>query len=140
MVVARRPPKTMPSIGTPSGFCHSGSIDGHCDGRCGEAGVGVGADAAAIGCPVLAGPVDGVGRRLAVHAFPPDIAVIGEPDVGEDAVGSDGFHGRGLVLYAVPGATPKYPVSGLMACSLPSSCGQSQAMSSPMIVVFQPAS
>ena len=36
--------------------------------------------------PVVALPVDEVLRRLAVHALPPDIAVIGERDIGEQGV------------------------------------------------------
>ncbi len=44
----------------------------------------------------------------------------------------------GLVSYPVPGATPKKPASGLMACRRPSSPGLIQAMSSPMVVTFQP--
>src|SRR4051812_10078182 len=31
MVLGRRPPRIMADSGTPSGFCHSGSITGHCD-------------------------------------------------------------------------------------------------------------
>ena len=46
----------------------------------------------------------------------------------------------GLVEYAVPGATPKNPASGLIAYSLPSAAGLIQAMSSPTVVTFQPSS
>ena len=45
----------------------------------------------------------------------------------------------GLDCQEVPGATPKNPVSGLIAWSLPDLPGQSQAISSPTRVVFQPA-
>ena len=38
------------------------------------------------GLPVVALPVDQVIRRIVADAFPPDIAVIGERDVGEDGV------------------------------------------------------
>ncbi len=34
--------------------------------------------------------------RIAVHAFPPHVAVVGERDVGEDAVGLDGLHRAGV--------------------------------------------
>ncbi len=44
------------------------------------------------GRPVVALPVDGVRRRLAVHAFPPDVAVVGQRDVGEDRVFLDRLH------------------------------------------------
>ncbi len=43
-----------------------------------------------------------------------------------------------LVNVLVPGATPKKPVSGLMACSRPSSANFIQQMSSPIVSTFQP--
>src|SRR5262245_14683515 len=43
-----------------------------------------------------------------------------------------------LERYDVPGATPKEPVSGLIAWSRPSPPGLIQAMSSPTVVIFQP--
>ena len=46
----------------------------------------------------------------------------------------------GLVSWPVPGATPKMPASGLMACRRPSSPNFIQAMSSPMVRTFQPGS
>ena len=46
----------------------------------------------------------------------------------------------GLVNSEVPGATPKAPASGLIAYSRPSLPGLIQAMSSPMVVIFQPLS
>ncbi len=45
----------------------------------------------------------------------------------------------GLVSYDVPGATPKKPLSGLMAYRRPSSFIFIQAMSSPMHSHFQPS-
>src|SRR5277367_804464 len=45
MVVARRPPKTMALMGTPSGSSHAGSIVGHCE---------AGAVKRALGCAPLA--------------------------------------------------------------------------------------
>src|SRR5208283_5207958 len=45
MVVARRPPKIMALIGTPSGSSHAGSMVGHCD---------AGAVKRAFGCAALA--------------------------------------------------------------------------------------
>src|SRR6185436_3708513 len=44
----------------------------------------------------------------------------------------------GLVFTLVPGATPKKPASGLIACRRPSASGLIQAMSSPTVVIFQP--
>ncbi len=43
-----------------------------------------------------------------------------------------------LVFSLVPGATPKQPASGLIAYSRPSLPGLIHAMSSPMVVTFQP--
>src|SRR4051812_47378752 len=43
-----------------------------------------------------------------------------------------------LVARLVPGTTPKYPASGLMAYNRPSGPGCSQAMSSPTVQIFQP--
>ena len=45
----------------------------------------------------------------------------------------------GLVLYDVPGATPKKPASGLIALKVPSAEGLIQAISSPTVFTFQPA-
>src|ERR1700733_11167668 len=45
MVVARRPPKMIALIGTPSGSSHAGSIDGHCE---------AGAVKRALGCAAFA--------------------------------------------------------------------------------------
>src|SRR4249920_597452 len=44
----------------------------------------------------------------------------------------------GFDFLEVPGATPKKPNSGLIAYSVPSAPGLIQAMSSPMVVIFQP--
>ena len=81
----------------------------------------------------------GVGRRV-LQALPPDVAVLGERDVGEDRVALvDGLASRcGLVCSLVPGATPKKPYSGLTAHRRPSSPMRIQAMSSPIASTFQP--
>ena len=44
----------------------------------------------------------------------------------------------GLVFIDVPGATPNMPASGLMAYKRPSLPGLIQAISSPIVVTFQP--
>ena len=54
-------------------------------GRSGEAGVRVGTGGAGLRRPVVTLPVDAVCRRRA-HAFPPDAAIVGQDDVGVDAV------------------------------------------------------
>src|ERR1700720_4334401 len=45
----------------------------------------------------------------------------------------------GFVSLDVPGATPKKPASGLMACKRPSTSGLIQAISSPTVQTFQPS-
>ena len=45
---------------------------------------------------------------------------------------------EGLVLGDVPGATPKNPVSGLIALSWPALSTQSQAISSPRVQTLYP--
>ena len=46
----------------------------------------------------------------------------------------------GFVFSPVPGATPKKPASGLIACRRPSGPNFIQAMSSPTVSTFQPGS
>ncbi len=41
--------------------------------------------------------------RIAVHAFPPDVAVVGEGDVGEDRVLRDRRHRVGVGLFVRAG-------------------------------------
>ena len=48
------------------------------------------------------------------------------------------FIALGLDFSLVPGTTPKYPFSGLMACSRPVGPVFIHAMSSPIVVSFQP--
>src|SRR5262249_17335223 len=45
----------------------------------------------------------------------------------------------GFVFDEVPGATPKNPASGLIACKRPFASGLIQAMSSPTVKTFQPS-
>ena len=49
------------------------------------------------------------------HLLPPDVAIGGQRDVGEDAVALSVRIALWLLSSDVPGATPKKPVSGLMA-------------------------
>ena len=56
--------------------------------RRGEARVGMCGLAPAVGCPVLAGPVDQVRGGCLGHALPPHVAIVGQRDVGEDGVGT----------------------------------------------------
>src|SRR6185436_2882753 len=114
-VRARRPPKMRAEIGTPSGSSNLGEIDGHC----------------------FAGAVK---REFGCAAFSFDPFSHGRPCQSVRCWGTSpsipSHHGRlssvtatlvkielrcrlsialGLVLYEVPGATPKKPASGLMA-------------------------
>ena len=43
-------------------------------------------------------PVDQVRRNVAVNAFPPHVAIVGQGDVREDGVGLAGLHGHGVGL------------------------------------------
>ena len=50
------------------------------------------------GGPILPLPVDKMGRGFLGHAFPPDIAVICQGDIGEDGIPLDGVHGHRIAL------------------------------------------
>ncbi len=65
-------------------------------GRCRETGIGVRGGPPAIGCPVFALPIDRMCWRRAVHAFPPDIAIVGQCGVGNNAVAGDAQHRIGV--------------------------------------------
>src|SRR5690349_5929805 len=140
MTLLRRPPKTKALIGTPLGFSHSGSIEGHW-------------------------PAGEVKRELGWAAFLPQPGVQGFPCQSVSSAGgvsvipshqtspsgvratlvkmvfaAQDAMALGLDLTEVPGATPKKPYSGLMAYSCPSGPGLIQAMSSPTVVIFHPFS
>src|SRR6185436_13396975 len=124
-------------IGTPFGFSQSGSMVGHCE---------AGAVKRAFGCAAFAPvsfPISGV------HLFPCQsrhsaggASVIPShhtPPSGVNATlvkiefFASVFIALGFVLSDVPGATPKNPASGLMACKRPLASGLIQAMSSPTV-------
>src|SRR5277367_6971145 len=127
MVVARRPPKTMALMGTPSGSSQAGSIVGHCE---------AGAVKRALGCAALA-PVSlamcgvhflpcqsrhsaGGVSAMPSHQTPPSgvsATLVKMVFFASVAIA------LGLVFALVPGATPKKPASGLMARSLPLASG-----------------
>ena len=74
-----------------------------------------------------------------VQVLPPHVAVVGERGVGEHGVGVHACGSAfGFEFSLVPGATPKNPNSGLMACRRPSSPNFIHAMSSPIVSTFQP--
>ena len=78
-MVARRPPKIIPEIGTPSGTVGLSSrstgllVIGH-----GEAAVGMGGRPAAARRPTVS-PAKSkhLSRRIGLHSFPPHVAVTG---------------------------------------------------------------
>src|SRR6478752_3304922 len=127
-------------MGTPRGSSQSGSSAGFCV---------AGAVKRALGCEALASDAGvqslpcqsiacagGSPSMPSHHTSPSSVSatlvkiVLARIDSNAD----------GLVEYDVPGATPKYPASGLIAYSLPSAPGLIQAMSSPTVVTFQPSS
>src|SRR5713101_892654 len=143
MVAARRPPKMMALIGTPSGSCQAASIVGHC---------AAGAVKRAFGCAAFA-PVSfaicgvhllpcqsrhsaGGTSVMPSHQTPPSgvSATLVKMEFFESVIIAFGF-----VLADVPGATPKKPASGLIARRRPLASGLIQAMSSPTVQTFQPS-
>src|ERR1700675_3193985 len=143
MVVARRPPKTIALMGTPVGSSQAGSMVGHCD---------AGAVKRAFGCAAFA-PVSfaiagvhclpcqsrhsaGGSSVMPSHQTPPSgvSATLVKIEFVASAAMAFGF-----VLTEVPGATPKKPASGLMACKRPFASGLIQAISSPTVQTFQPS-
>src|SRR5437773_3990302 len=141
MVFARRPPKIMPLIGTPSGFSQSGSMVGHC---------AAGAVKRALGCAALT-PVflaiacvhffpcqsshsaGGLSVMPSHHTPPSGVRATLVKIVFRDSVAM----ALGFVFADVPGATPKKPASGLMARRRPVLSGLIQAISSPTVHPFQ---
>src|SRR5918992_6071421 len=127
MVVARRPPKMIALIGTPFGFSQSGSMVGHCE---------AGAVKRAFGCAAFA-PLSfaiagvhllpcqsrhsaGGSSVMPSHQTPP--SGVSATLVKIEFFASV-FIAFGFVFAEVPGATPKKPASGLIACKPPSASG-----------------
>src|SRR5271169_159871 len=137
-MLARRPPNSMASIGTPLGSSHSGAITGHC--RAGPV-------KRALGCAALR-PLAGVqGRRNQSHSSAGLVSVMPSHHTSPSGVSAQLVKIEFLVTVSmalafdfmlVPGATPKKPASGLMAYSRPSGPNFIQAMSSPTVSTFQP--
>ncbi|SKG71265.1 Uncharacterised protein [Mycobacteroides abscessus subsp. bolletii] len=140
-VEARRPPKKMAEMGTPVGSSHSGATVGHC---------AMGVQYREFGC--AAGSVDS-----GVHCWPRQsircsggVLVIPSHQTSPSSVSavlvkielpsSMVSMAFGLVLFPVPGATPKNPASGLTAYRRPSAPKRIQAMSSPIVSAVQPGS
>ena len=113
MVVARRPPKMIALIGTPSGFCQSGSSVGHWL---------AGAVKRLFGCaagllPSYRSPrqvvmPSGGAALMPSHQTSPSAVSATLVKIVFSRIDAIAF---GLVATEVPGATPKYPASGLTA-------------------------
>jgi hypothetical protein len=100
----------------------------------------VAGDDAGLGGPVVALPVGEVGRLLVSHALPPDVAVIGEGDVGEDRVALlDGAHGVGVGVLAGAGRDAEQAELGVDGIQPAVGPKRIQAMSSPTISASQPS-
>src|SRR2546426_10297743 len=133
----------MALIGTPFGSSHAGSIVGHCE--AGAVKRALGCAALAPVCLAISGPhllpchsrhSAGGSSVMPSHHTPPSgvSATFVKIEFFESATIAFGF-----VLAEVPGATPKKPASGLMACKRPLASGLIQAMSSPTVQTFQPS-
>src|SRR6266436_707700 len=121
MVVARRPPKMIALIGTPVGFSQSGSIVGHCE--AGEVKRAFGWAAFALVSFAMAGvhffPCQSVSSAggwsvMPSHHTPPSGVSATFVKIVFCASAAMAF---GFVFFDVPGATPKKPASGLIACN-----------------------
>src|SRR5690348_6455528 len=132
----------MALIGTPAGSSQAGSMEGHCD---------AGDVKRAFGCAAVAPvalAISGVQRSprqsmhsrggssvIPSHQTPPSgvSATLVKIVFWETVAMAFGF-----VFAEVPGATPKKPVSGLIARKQPFSSGRIHAMSSPTVQTFHP--
>src|ERR1700691_881727 len=131
MVVARRPPKIIALIGTPLGSSQAGSMVGHCDAGAVKREFGCAAFAPVSfamagvqGLPCQSVSVAGGSFVMPSHQTPPSgVSATLVKIVLRDSVAM----ALGLVFSEVPGATPKKPASGLMACSRPCASGRIQA-------------
>ena len=136
--VARRPPNRMAEIGTPAGSSHSGAMDGHCAAATVNRELGCAAGLPDAG--VQSRPCQSVrcaggsSVRPSHHTSPSSVSATLVKTVSRVSI----FSAFGLVNSLVPGATPKKPASGLIACSRPSAPNRIQAMSSPTVSNFQP--
>src|SRR6266404_7453684 len=134
MVVARRPPKIIASMGTPFGFSQSGSIVGHCEAGAVKRAFGCAAftpDSFAIAgvhlFPCQSRHSAGGSSVMPSHQTPP--SGVSATFVKIEFVASVAI-AFGFVFSEVPGATPKKPASGLIARRQPFASGLIQAMSS----------
>eukprot|EP01139_Manchomonas_bermudensis_P004785 Amastigsp_a174349_697.p3 type:complete len:235 gc:universal Amastigsp_a174349_697:508-1212(+) len=138
IVVGRRPPKMIPSIGTPSGESYSGSSTGQLIAGTvnREFGCAAGLFPSSFLPSQLIMPVGRSFERPSHHTSPSRVSATFVNSASREHDAS----AFGLVLAPVPGATPKYPNSGFTARRRPSASKRIHAMSSPTHSSFQPGS
>src|SRR5690606_23436984 len=127
------PPKIIAEIGTPFGSSHAGSITGHCP--AGVVNREFGCDDGLSEDGVQSFPCQsircaGASSVIPSHHTSPSSVRATFVKIEFSFIVSIAF---ALVLYDVPGATPKNPASGLIAYNLPSSPNFIHAMSSPTV-------
>src|SRR5262245_43634410 len=124
--------------GTPAGFSHSGSIDGTRVAATVKRAFGCAAlrpQSGVQGCPCKSMSCAGGVSVIPSHHTSPSGVSATLVKIVSERIAAMQF---GLVFSEVPGATPKSPASGLIAYRRPSFPGLIQAMSSPIVVTFQP--
>ena len=60
-----------------------------------------------VGGPISTFPIDEVSRGFFGHSLPPDIAVVGEGDIGEYGVAFDGIHRHRIAFAGGAGGNPE---------------------------------
>src|SRR5450631_867128 len=138
-VSLRRAPKMNADIGTPRGLSHSESSDGQRSAATVKRAFGCAALRPQPGvhvCPCQSVRRAGGSRVMpSHHTSSSSVSATLVKITSRSSV----FIALGLDSYDVPGATPKYPASGLIARRYPSDAGLIQAMSSPTVVTCQPS-
>src|SRR5581483_7095498 len=134
---ARRPPKRMASIGTPLGSSHSEAMAGSWEAGTVKRALGWAAVVPESGdqsSPFHDVRWSGVSSVMpSHHTSPSSVRAV----LVKMALPANVIMALGLVWLLVPGATPKNPASGLMACRRPSGPNFIQQMSSPTVSTFQ---
>ncbi len=125
-------------MGTPSGFSQSSSIDGHWFAITVKRAFGCAAlrpQSGVQSLPCQSVRCAGAGPMPSHQTSPSSVSATLVKMTLECSIAI----ALRLVFSLVPGATPKQPYSGLIAYSRPSACGLIHAMSSPIVVTFQPS-
>ncbi len=126
------------SMGTPAGSSHFGSMEGHCAAE--TVNRAFGCAAGVPDCGVHSLPFQSVsfgGGSFVMPSHHTSPSGVSATFVKMVLFLTVSMH-LGFVSQPVPGATPKNPASGLIARRVPSFDGLIHAMSSPMVVTFQP--